>query len=124
MKVYFGKHIIYYNNLFNKITTTKPSNYISSQTFTNSEAKHYPPTRTKFKSHIPIKKQVDDAEATKAKSLSELESAKEILQNLTTKLANVSQCKQSTMAATEVVRNKSRQFEKTVSLKAVGYESK
>ncbi|KAL2340437.1 hypothetical protein Fmac_008377 [Flemingia macrophylla] len=57
---------------------------------------------------------MDNAEATKAKALSELESAKEILQNLTTKLANVSQCKQSTMATTEVVRNRSRQFEKTV----------
>ncbi|KAL2347428.1 hypothetical protein Fmac_001428 [Flemingia macrophylla] len=35
-----------------------------------------------------IKKQVDNAEATKAKAISELESAKEILQNLITKLAN------------------------------------
>ncbi|KAL2319235.1 hypothetical protein Fmac_028204 [Flemingia macrophylla] len=48
------------------------------------------------------KKHVDNAEATKAKALSELESAKEILQNLTTKLANVRQCKQSAMAAAEV----------------------
>ncbi|KAL2339293.1 hypothetical protein Fmac_013739 [Flemingia macrophylla] len=70
-----------------------------------------------------IKKLVDNAEATKAKALSELESAKEILQNLTTKLANVRQCKQSAMAAAEVVRNQSRRFEKTLSLKAVGYES-
>ncbi|KAL2329215.1 hypothetical protein Fmac_022642 [Flemingia macrophylla] len=43
-----------------------------------------------------IKKQVDNAEATKAKDISELESANEIFQNLITKLANVSQCKQST----------------------------
>ncbi|KAL2318226.1 hypothetical protein Fmac_032102 [Flemingia macrophylla] len=60
-----------------------------------------------------IKKQVDNVEATKAKALSELKSAKDILQNLTTKLANVSQCKQSTMAAAKVVRNTSRRFEKT-----------
>ncbi|KAL2331530.1 hypothetical protein Fmac_019111 [Flemingia macrophylla] len=49
-----------------------------------------------------------DKKAAKAKALFELESAKEILQNLTTKLANVTQCKQSTMAAAEVVRNRSR----------------
>lgn len=70
-----------------------------------------------------IKKQVDNAEATKAKALSELESAKEILQGLTTKLANVRRCKQSAMAAAEIVRNRSRRFEKTLSLKAVGYEA-
>ncbi|KAL2333214.1 hypothetical protein Fmac_014427 [Flemingia macrophylla] len=71
-----------------------------------------------------IKKQVDNAEATKAKAISELESAKEILQNLITKLANVSQCKQSTTAAAQVERNRSRRFDNTVSLKAMGYESK
>ncbi|KAL2347563.1 hypothetical protein Fmac_001563 [Flemingia macrophylla] len=60
-----------------------------------------------------IKKQVDNAEATKAKAISELESAKEILQNLITKLANVSQCKQSTTAAAQVERNRSRRFDKT-----------
>ncbi|KAL2340433.1 hypothetical protein Fmac_008373 [Flemingia macrophylla] len=38
-----------------------------------------------------IKKQVDNVEATKAKAISELESAKEILQNLITKLANKEQ---------------------------------
>ncbi|KAL2344384.1 hypothetical protein Fmac_005669 [Flemingia macrophylla] len=59
-----------------------------------------------------IKKQVDNVEATKANAISELESAKEILQNLITKLANVSQCKQSTTAAAQVERNRSRGFEK------------
>ncbi|KAL2326271.1 hypothetical protein Fmac_025329 [Flemingia macrophylla] len=61
-----------------------------------------------------IKKQVDNAEVTKAKAIFELESAKEILQNLITKLANVSQCKQSTMTAAEVERHRSRRFEKTL----------
>ncbi|KAL2327788.1 hypothetical protein Fmac_021215 [Flemingia macrophylla] len=60
-----------------------------------------------------IKKQVDNAEATKAKAISELKSAKEILQNLITKLANVIQCKQSTTAAAQVERNRSRRFDKT-----------
>ncbi|KAL5182313.1 WEB family protein [Glycine soja] len=70
-----------------------------------------------------IKKQVDNAEAIKAKALSELENAKEILQSLTSKLANVRECKQSAMQAAELVRNQSKRFEKTLSLKAVGYEA-
>ncbi|KAL2322057.1 hypothetical protein Fmac_026436 [Flemingia macrophylla] len=45
--------------------------------------------KTKYQELNKIKKQVDNAEATKAKAISELESAKEILQNLITKLANV-----------------------------------
>ncbi|RDX89520.1 WEB family protein, partial [Mucuna pruriens] len=70
-----------------------------------------------------IKRQMDIAEATKAKALCELENAKEILQNLTTKLTNVRQSKQSAMQAAEIVKTQSRRFEKTLSLKAVGYES-
>jgi len=70
-----------------------------------------------------IKKHVDNAEAVKAKALSDLESAKEILQNLTTRLANVRESKQSAMEAAEAVKSQSRRFEKTLSLKAVGYEA-
>ncbi|XP_057416614.1 WEB family protein At1g12150-like [Lotus japonicus] len=70
-----------------------------------------------------IKKQVDSAEATKAKALSELENATEILQNLITKLANVRESKQSAMEAVEIVRNQSKEFEKTLSFKAIGYEA-
>lgn len=70
-----------------------------------------------------IKKHVDNAEAIKAKALCELENAKEILQNLTTKLMNVRESKQSAMEVAEFVRNQSKRFEKTLSLKAVGYEA-
>ncbi|KAK7363870.1 hypothetical protein VNO77_06030 [Canavalia gladiata] len=70
-----------------------------------------------------IKKQVENAEATKAKALSELENAKVTLQSLTIKLANVRESKQSAMEAAEIVKNKSKRFEKTLSIKAVGYEA-
>ncbi|GAU14736.1 hypothetical protein TSUD_203850 [Trifolium subterraneum] len=68
-----------------------------------------------------LKKHVVSAETTKAKALADLEKAKETLQNLTTKLNNVRESKQSAMEAAEVVENK--QFEKTLSLKAIGYEA-
>ncbi|WVZ11297.1 hypothetical protein V8G54_015827 [Vigna mungo] len=70
-----------------------------------------------------IKKHVDNAEAVKAKALSELESAKEILQNLTTRLASVRESKQSAMEAAEVVKSQTKRYEKTLSVKAVGYEA-
>ncbi|CAJ1941542.1 unnamed protein product [Sphenostylis stenocarpa] len=70
-----------------------------------------------------IKKQVDNAEADKAKALSDLESAKEILKDLTTRLTNVRESKQSAMEAAEAVKNQGKRFEKTLSLKAVGYEA-
>ncbi|KAJ1400365.1 WEB family [Sesbania bispinosa] len=68
-----------------------------------------------------LKRQVDSAETTKAKALSDLEKAKETLLNFTTKLANVRESKQSAMEAAEAV--KSKQFEKALSLKAIGYEA-
>ncbi|XP_027368642.1 WEB family protein At1g12150-like [Abrus precatorius] len=70
-----------------------------------------------------IKRQMDIAEATKAKALSDLESAKMTLHNLTTKLANVRESKQSAMEAAEAVRNETKRFEKALSIKAVGYEA-
>ncbi|KAK7262065.1 hypothetical protein RJT34_29625 [Clitoria ternatea] len=70
-----------------------------------------------------LKKQVDNAEATKKKALADLENAKVTLQSLTIKLANVRESKQSAMEAAKAVRNKSKRFEKTLSIKAVGYEA-
>lgn len=70
-----------------------------------------------------LKKHVVSAEATKAKALSDLEKAKETLENLTTKLNNVRESKQSAMEAAEVVKNQGKHFEKTLSLKAIGYEA-
>jgi DNA repair exonuclease SbcCD ATPase subunit len=70
-----------------------------------------------------LKKHVASAETTKAKALADLEKAKETLGNLTTKLNNVRESKQSAMEAAEAVKNKGKQFEKTLSLKAIGYEA-
>ncbi|KAL5056636.1 hypothetical protein RYX36_037318 [Vicia faba] len=70
-----------------------------------------------------LKKHVVSAEATKAKALSDLEKAKETLENLTTKLNNVRESKQSAMEAAEAVKNQGKHFEKTLSLKAIGYEA-
>lgn len=70
-----------------------------------------------------LKKHVVNAEATKAKALSDLEKAKETLENLTNKLNNVRESKQSAMEAAEAVKNQGKHFEKTLSLKAIGYEA-
>ncbi|KAF1867143.1 hypothetical protein Lal_00049571 [Lupinus albus] len=70
-----------------------------------------------------IKKQLDIGETTKAKALSDLESATMNLQNLTTMLISVRETKQSAMDAAEVVKNQSKRLEKALSLKAVGFEA-
>lgn len=70
-----------------------------------------------------LKRQVVNAETTKARALSDLESAKETLQNLRARLNNVRESKQSAMEAAEIVRNKSKRFEKTLTIKAIGYEA-
>ncbi|KAE9609524.1 hypothetical protein Lal_00006680 [Lupinus albus] len=70
-----------------------------------------------------IKKQLDNAETTKAKALSDLESARMTLQNLTAKLTCVRENKQSAMDAAEAVKNQSKRHEKAISLKAVGFEA-
>ncbi|OIW00093.1 hypothetical protein TanjilG_26430 [Lupinus angustifolius] len=70
-----------------------------------------------------IKKQLDSAETTKAKALSDLESAGMTLQNLTVKLSCVRENKQSAMDAAEAVKNQSKRHEKAISLKAVGFEA-
>ncbi|XP_004507585.1 WEB family protein At1g12150-like [Cicer arietinum] len=70
-----------------------------------------------------LKKHVVSAETTKAKALSDLEKAKETLENLTTKLNNVRDSKQSAIEAAEAVKNQGKPFEKTLSLKAIGYEA-
>ncbi|CAK8564492.1 unnamed protein product [Lathyrus sativus] len=70
-----------------------------------------------------LKKHIVSAEATKAKALSDLEMAKETLENLTTKMNNVRESKQSAMEAAEAVKNQGKHFEKTLSLKAIGYEA-
>ena len=70
-----------------------------------------------------LKKHVASAETTKAKALSDLEKAKETLESLTTKLNNVRESKESAIKAAEAVRNMGKPFEKTLSLKAIGYEA-
>ncbi|CAL0307279.1 unnamed protein product [Lupinus luteus] len=70
-----------------------------------------------------IKKQLDSAETTKAKALSDLESARMNLQNLAAMLISARETKQSTMGAAEAVKNQSKRLEKTLSLKALGFET-
>jgi len=70
-----------------------------------------------------LKKHVASAESTKAKALSDLEKAKETLESLTTKLNNVRESKESAIKAAEAVRKMGKPFEKTLSLKAIGYEA-
>ncbi|CAL0330718.1 unnamed protein product [Lupinus luteus] len=70
-----------------------------------------------------IKKQLDSAETTKAKALSDLEGATRTLRNLTAKLTNVRESKQSAMEAAEAVKNRSKRLEKSVSFNAVGFEA-
>ena len=70
-----------------------------------------------------LKKQLDNGETAKAKALSDLEKAKMTLQNLTTKLTNKRESKQTAIEAAEAVKNQGKQLEKTLSVKAVGFEA-
>jgi chromosome segregation ATPase len=70
-----------------------------------------------------IKKQLDSAENTKAKALSELDKANITLQELTKKLNTVRESKQSAIEESEVVKNQAKELEKALSQKAIGYEA-
>ncbi|PNY13305.1 prefoldin [Trifolium pratense] len=70
-----------------------------------------------------IKKQLDSAENTKAKALSELDKANVTLQELTKKLNTVRESKQSAIEESEVVKNQAKELEKALSQKAIGYEA-
>ncbi|MED6211328.1 hypothetical protein PIB30_072653 [Stylosanthes scabra] len=70
-----------------------------------------------------IKKQLDNAETAKAKALSDLEKARMTLKNLTRKLSNMRETKQSVIDAAEAVQNQGKQLEKSISVKAVGFEA-
>ncbi|XP_061344309.1 WEB family protein At1g12150-like [Gastrolobium bilobum] len=70
-----------------------------------------------------IKKLLESAENTKNKALTELNKANVTLQELTKKLTNVRESKQSAMEAAEVVKNQAKELEKALSQKAIGYEA-
>ncbi|WJX22994.1 hypothetical protein P8452_12245 [Trifolium repens] len=70
-----------------------------------------------------IKKQLDNAENTKSKALSELDKANVTLQELTKKLNTVRESKQSAIEESEVVKNQAKELEKALSQKAIGYEA-
>ncbi|GAU39005.1 hypothetical protein TSUD_378810 [Trifolium subterraneum] len=70
-----------------------------------------------------IKKQLDSAENTKAKALSELDKANVTLQELTKKLNTVRESKQSAIEESEVVKNQAKELERALSQKAIGYEA-
>lgn len=70
-----------------------------------------------------IKKQLESAENTKIKALSELDKANVTLLELTKKLNNVRESKQSAIEESEVVRNQAKELEKALSQKAIGYEA-
>ncbi|KAL1372796.1 hypothetical protein HN51_002885 [Arachis hypogaea] len=73
-----------------------------------------------------IKKQLDNAETAKAKALSDLEKARMTLKNLTRKLSNMRESKQSVINAAQAVQNQGKQLEKSLkslSVKAIGFEA-
>ncbi|CAI8590495.1 unnamed protein product [Vicia faba] len=70
-----------------------------------------------------IKKQLESAENTKSKGLSELDKANVTLQELTKKLISVRESKQSAIEESEAVRNQAKELEKALSQKAIGYEA-
>ena len=70
-----------------------------------------------------IKKQLESAESTKAKALSELEKANVTLQELTKKLNTVRESKQAAIEASEAVRNQAKELEMALSQRAIGYEA-
>ncbi|KAH1208770.1 hypothetical protein AAZX31_15G115800 [Glycine max] len=70
-----------------------------------------------------IKKQLESAENTKSKALSELDKANVTLQELTKKLNSVRESKQSAIEAAEAVKNQAKELEQALSQKAIGYEA-
>ncbi|KAG4996986.1 hypothetical protein JHK84_028018 [Glycine max] len=70
-----------------------------------------------------IKKQLQCAENTKSKTLSELDKAKVTLQELRTKLNSVRESKQSAIEVAKAMNNKAKQLEQALSQKAIGYEA-
>ncbi|KHN40781.1 WEB family protein [Glycine soja] len=70
-----------------------------------------------------IKKQLESAENTRSKTLSELDKAKVTLQELTKKLNSVRESKQSAIEAAEAVKNQAKELEQALSQKAIGYEA-
>ncbi|CAK8531252.1 unnamed protein product [Lathyrus sativus] len=70
-----------------------------------------------------IKKQLESAENTKTKALSELDKANVTLLELTKKLNNVRESKQSAIEESEIVRNQAKELERALSQKAIGYEA-
>ena len=67
-----------------------------------------------------IKKQLESAENTKSKALSELDKANVTLQELTKKLNSVRESKQSAIEAAEAVKNQAKELEQALSQKAIG----
>lgn len=70
-----------------------------------------------------LKQTLGIAETTKCKALGELEKAKRTLQDLTSKLQNVSHSKQSAIADAEAVKNRAKKLELQKSQKAIGFEA-
>lgn len=70
-----------------------------------------------------IKEELESAEATKSRALSELERADRTLQDLTTKLNTVNESKQSAIAAVEAVKELAMKLEVEKSKKAIGTEA-
>ncbi|KAK2984245.1 hypothetical protein RJ640_010204 [Escallonia rubra] len=60
-----------------------------------------------------FREQLKNAETTKAQALRELEKANRTLQELTSKLENVSESKQAAIAATEASKNRAKQLEES-----------
>lgn len=60
-----------------------------------------------------LKDQVDNAEITKAQALAELEKAKATVEELTQKLKNVNEAKDSAIKETEAAKNQAKQIEET-----------
>ncbi|KAK7412753.1 hypothetical protein VNO78_04350 [Psophocarpus tetragonolobus] len=70
-----------------------------------------------------IKKQLDSADTTRSKALSELHKANLTLQELTKKLNSVRESKISAIEAAEIVKNQAKELEQALSQKAIGYEA-
>ncbi|KAK3010019.1 hypothetical protein RJ639_010982 [Escallonia herrerae] len=60
-----------------------------------------------------FREQLKNAETTKAQALRELEKANRTLQELTSKLENVSESKQAAIAVTEALKNRAKQLEES-----------
>ncbi|XP_020221632.1 WEB family protein At1g12150 [Cajanus cajan] len=70
-----------------------------------------------------IRKQLEGADNTRSKALSELDKANVTLQELTKKLNSVRESKRSAIEAAEVVKNQAKELEQALSQKAIGYEA-